>query len=434
MQRSQLLIIFFIVFIILVGFGLIMPLMPFYIARYGGSAFLVGLLVATYALAQFIGAPVTGRLSDRLGRRPVLAASMAVTALGFLLLALAEPLGKALASVLSGGSASIQAQNVATLGVMFLSRLVTGLAGGSITVAQAYIADITDEQNRTKGMGLIGAAFGLGFVVGPLLGGVLSQWGYAAPAYAAAGLSLLSLVGILFLLPESLSAARKAELANQPKQSLISLPGIFRKLGQPRLGPLLIVRLFVSLAGALFMALFTLWAMQRLGLDSHVTSYLMAYIGVLGVITQIGLIPRLTVRFTSAWLMVVSIAVLAVTLLAWAFTPNIAVLLIVMIPHGIATGVLNTVINSATSWSVPPQEMGDALGTSTSLESLARIIAPTLGGWLLGAVGAWAPGALGAVLMAGLAPYAWQRLVVHPDPPLGEIAFFEKDEILPATV
>ncbi len=182
------------------------------------------------------------------------------------------------------------------------------------------------------------------------------------------------------------------------------------------------------------MALFTLWAMQRLGLDSHVTSYLMAYIGVLGVITQIGLIPRLTVRFTSAWLMVVSIAVLAVTLLAWAFTPNIAVLLIVMIPHGIATGVLNTVINSATSWSVPPQEMGDALGTSTSLESLARIIAPTLGGWLLGAVGAWAPGALGAVLMAGLAPYAWQRLVVHPDPPLGEIAFFEKDEILPATV
>lgn len=427
MRQSQLLNIFFVVFIVLVGFGLIMPLIPFYVSQYGGNELTVGLLVASYAASQFVGSPLLGRLSDRHGRRPVLAVSMAVTALGFLLLALAEPLGKVLASLLAGGAAPLQSQNTAILGVMFFSRIVSGVAGGNITVAQAYIADITDEHNRTQGMGMLGAAFGLGFIIGPVMGGVLSQWGFAVPAFAAAGLAALSTTTILVMLSESLTAQRKAELASVGKQPLVDLPALLRKLGQPRLGPLLILRLFVSLAAALFMALFTLWAKQRLGLDARTTSYLMAYSGVLSIVAQVGLIKPLVKHFDQARLLTWSIGVLGAALLAWAFTANIPVLVVVMIPYAFAFGVLNTVINSAVSWAVPPQEMGDALGASSALESLSRVIAPTVGGWLLGAAGVWAPGALGAVLMGGLSIFAWQRLVLHPDPPLAGPVLLEQE-------
>jgi len=415
-QRARFINIFLVVFIVLLGFGLIMPLMPFYAATYGASDFLVGLLVASYAAAQFVGAPLLGRLSDRIGRRPVLVVSMLGTAAGFALLGVAEPAGRAIAGLLSP-SPSVELQNGVILGVMFLSRLVSGLAGGMITVAQAYIADVTDASTRTQGMGMIGAAFGLGFIVGPVLGGVLSQWGYDVPAFAAAAMAALNLATILFLLPESLTLERRAELAQRKPQAAIDLPAMFRKLGRPRLGPLLAVRLVVSLAASLFMALFTLWAKNRLGLSAQVTSYLMAYQGVLSIAAQIGLIGPLTRRFPEAALITWSVAILAVAMAGWAFTGSVPLLMVVMVPLALTTGVLNTVINSATSWAVAPHEMGDALGASSAFESLSRVIAPPLGGWMLGSLGPWSPGALAAVLLAGLAVYAWQKLIRHPDPP-----------------
>ena len=258
MQRSQLLNIILVVFIVMLGFGLIMPLIPYYGAEYGASDFLLGLLMAAYAVAQFVGAPLLGRLSDRLGRRPLLVVSMAGTALGFLLLGLADPLGRGLSTLLSANP-TLELQNAVILGVMFFSRLISGLTGGVITVANAYIADVTDERDRTQGMGMLGAAFGLSFILGPVIGGVLSQWGYAVPAFVAAGLAALNLGTVTGVLKESLTAERKAELASQPKRPLVSLPAMIKSLGKPRLGPLLTIRLFVSLAGALFMALFTLW-------------------------------------------------------------------------------------------------------------------------------------------------------------------------------
>lgn len=416
MQRAQFINIFLVVFIVLLGFGLIMPLMPFYAAAYGASDLLVGLLVASYAAAQFVGAPLLGRLSDRVGRRPILIVSMLGTALGFLLLAVAEPAGRALAGVLSPAP-STGLQNAAILGVMFLSRFVSGMAGGMITVAQAYIADVTDESNRTQGMGMIGAAFGLGFILGPVIGGVLSRWGYDVPAFAAAAMAALNLLTIWFLLPESLTQARKAELAQQKRQPAVDFAGMVRQLGRPRLGPLLVIRMIVSIAASLFMALFTLWAKNRLGLDARVSSYLMAYNGVLTIIVQIGLIGPLTHRFAEARLITWCTAILGAAMLGWGLTGNVPLLMVVMIPLALATGVLNTVINSAVSWSVAPREVGDALGTAAAYESLSRVIAPPLGGWLLGAVGLWAPGVLGGVLLAGLTLFALRRLIVHPDPP-----------------
>ena len=179
MKKSPLLPIFLIVFIDLLGFGLILPLLPFYAKSFGANELTIGLLLASYSLMQFIGAPVLGRLSDRYGRRPILLISQLGTFVGFIMLGFANGLG-----------------------MLFASRIVDGVSGGNISTAQAYIADISDEKNRARNFGLIGAAFGLGFIMGPAIGGFLSQFGYQVPAFAAAGLSFLSMTLTFFLLHE----------------------------------------------------------------------------------------------------------------------------------------------------------------------------------------------------------------------------------------
>lgn len=181
MQKSRLTILFIIVFIDLLGFSLILPLLPFYAETFGATPFQIGLLVASYAAAQLIGAPLLGRMSDRFGRKPVLVISLVGTFVGFLLLGFAN-----------------------SLWMLFASRLLDGFTGGNISVAQAYITDITDESNRAKGLGMLGAAFGLGFIIGPAAGGLLSVYGFAVPAFLAAGLSLISILGVIFFLPNPL--------------------------------------------------------------------------------------------------------------------------------------------------------------------------------------------------------------------------------------
>ena len=175
MRNNRLAIIFVIVFVDLLGFSLILPLLPYYAQTFGADAFVTGLLVASYAVAQLIGAPLLGRLSDRVGRRPVLFISIFGTFVGFLLLGFAG-----------------------ALWMLFVSRVVDGLTGGNLSVAQAYISDVTDQKNRAKALGLIGAAFGLGFIIGPAVGGALSVYGYAVPAFAAAALSAINLIAVFF--------------------------------------------------------------------------------------------------------------------------------------------------------------------------------------------------------------------------------------------
>jgi DHA1 family tetracycline resistance protein-like MFS transporter len=238
-------------------------------------------------------------------------------------------------------------------------------------------------------------------------------------------MAVLNLLTILLLLPESLTAERKAELAKLPNKAVIDFAGILDKMAAPRVGPLLIIRLFSSVAGALFMTLFTLWTKDRLGLNAQSTSYLMAYQGLLSILVQIGLIGPLTKRFSDAELITLALPLQAVALLMWAFTSSVPVLVVVLIPLSLATGVLNTVINSAVSWAVLPHEMGDALGTAGALESLSRVIAPTVGGWLLGALGAWAPGVLAASILGGLTAFAWRRLIARPDTSLASAATAE---------
>src|SRR5512140_1011655 len=201
MNNKRLFSIILVVFIDLLGFSLILPLLPYYAETFKTSETVTGVLIASYALMQLIGAPILGRLSDRFGRRPILLLSVCGTFLGFLLLGFAN-----------------------ALWMLFASGILDGLTGGNLSVAQAYISDVTDEKDRSKGLGLIGAAFGLGFIIGPVTGGWLSQWGYAVPAFVAAGLSLANLALIYFWLPESLTVEKRASIdEKRPPVSLGAL-------------------------------------------------------------------------------------------------------------------------------------------------------------------------------------------------------------------
>lgn len=410
MNTKKLLPIFLVVFVDLLGFGLILPLLPYYAEAFGASAFITGLLVSSYAAAQLIGAPVLGRLSDRYGRKPMLIISLFGSFIGFVLLAAAGSVGKLAAGFLPFGASAI------TLGVIFLSRILDGITGGNISIAQAYISDITDAKNRAKGLGLIGAAFGLGFIFGPATGGALSRWGYGVPAAAAAGLSLFNLLMVSFRLPESLTPERRALMLRQT-QGGFTLKALWRALNRPLVGPLLHTRFFFGLAFSIFQTVFALYVLARFHLSSEQTGFILAYVGVLSVLVQGVAVGRLTHRFEESTLIFAAVALMGLSLLGWALAPSVPVLLAVLAPTAIAGGVLNTVINSALTKVVRPVEIGGTLGLSSALESLTRVIAPALGGALLQTWGPAAPGLFAALLCLPLALFLRRRIVATPHLP-----------------
>lgn len=389
MNNKKLFSIIMVVFIDLLGFSLILPLLPYYTRTFGADAFVTGILVSSYAAMQLIGAPLLGRLSDRYGRRPVLLISIFGTFIGFLLLGFAT-----------------------SLWMLFASRIIDGLTGGNLSVAQAYISDVTEPKDRAKSLGLVGAAFGLGFIIGPVTGGMLSQWGYAVPAFFAAGFALINLLLVFFWLPESLTPERRA--AMPVKQPSVSMSALWVALKRPFTGSLLITRFFFGLAFALFQTVFALYALERFSLTATQTGYILTYIGVLSVITQGFLIGRITKRYREDLLITVSVVVMAFGLLGWAVAPTVLFLLIIMAPTAVAGGLLNTVLTSTLTKAVTPDEVGGIIGFSTSIESLTRVIAPTLGGFLLASFGAWAPGLFGAIVLAGLSLYVWRKIYNHP--------------------
>ena len=272
--KRQLFLVFGFVFVDLLGYSLILPLLPYYADTFGATLTLVGLLGTSNAVAQLIAAPFIGRLSDRYGRRPLLILSIAGTVLSFLLLGLAR-----------------------SLPMLFLSRILDGLLGGNIALARAYITDVTDEKSRSRGLGIIGAAFGLGFIIGPAMGGFLSRFGYGTPALVAAGLSLINLISVALWLPESLTVERRNAMRQRPSPSF-SLRALRKALGRPCAGPLLNVLLFYGLAFTLFQSNFALFTKVRLGLDAQSTAFILTYVGVLSVLVQGVAIGRLTDRFS----------------------------------------------------------------------------------------------------------------------------------------
>jgi DHA1 family tetracycline resistance protein-like MFS transporter len=425
MARSVLLVISF-VFIDLLGYSLFLPLLPYYAGDLGASPTLIGLLVASNALAQFIASPLVGRLSDRFGRRPLLIVSIAGTLVSFVLLGLVEPLGAWLNSVTAGGVS----RGSAVIVLLFASRVLDGLAGGNASLARAYITDVTDEKERARSLGLIGAAFGMGFIIGPALGGFLSNWGlvtapfeaaglsrYSVPAFAAVALSLLNLAGVIAWLPESLPPEERAELAHSP-HTAVTAGAMLVALRRVRFSSLLTTRFFYTLAFTIFTANFGLYAQYSLGLTDRTTSYVLAYVGVLVVLVQGVAIGRLTARFSETRLIFGGAVLLGATLLLWALTPGLTLLLVILAPLALSGGVLNTVTNSSISKAVYREEVGGAMGLSEGLNSLARVVAPAVGGVLLERAGAPSLGLLGAAIMLGVTLFVWFALVRRPEEPL----------------
>ena len=389
MDNKRLFSIILVVFIDLLGFSLILPLLPYYAKTFNASQTVTGILIASYAAMQLIGAPILGRLSDRFGRRPILLLSVFGTFLGFLMLGFAN-----------------------SLWILFASRILDGVTGGNLSVAQAYISDVTDEKNRSKGLGMIGAAFGLGFIIGPVTGGLLSQWGYAVPAFAAAALSFINLILIYAWLPESLTEEKRSQMTE--KRPAVTLNALLVAFQRPFTGSILITRFFFGLAFAIFQTIFSLYALAKFNLNARDIGFVLTYVGVLSVFVQGFLVGRLTNRYREDLLITVCVGLMALSLLGWALAPSMLWLYIIMTPTAMAGGLLNTLLSSTLTKAVVPQEVGGILGLSTSVESSTRIIAPILGGVLLQQIGPGAPGFFGAVLMVGVSIYVYKTIYNHP--------------------
>jgi len=387
----RLLSIFTVVFVDLLGFGLILPLLPYYAWAYGATESSVGLLVSAYAAMQLVAAPLLGRLSDRLGRRPVLVVSVAGSAAGFGLLAAAEGLSPQLA-----GWLGLDGRGWA-LTMLFAGRLVSGATGGNLSVAQAYIADITGPQDRARGFGLVGAAFGLGFILGPALGGFLSRWGYSLPALAAALLAVLNLFLVVWRLPESRQGVRAGCPPAQRPERVVRSGGI---------AALLTVRVLFSLAFAVFQTMFPLYALLRFRLSGQDTGLILSYVGVLLVLTQTFLVGRLGRRVPESRLIPAGLALMTLSLFGWALAPSVPWLLVVLLPASVAGGLLNTSLNATLSRAVGPEQVGTVLGLGAAGESLMRVVAPVLGGLLMEGLGTAGPGFFSAALLLGLTPFA----------------------------
>jgi DHA1 family tetracycline resistance protein-like MFS transporter len=342
-------------------------LLPFYAESFGASELTVGLLLASYSLMQFIGAPVLGRLSDRYGRRPILLISQVGTFVGFMIQGFAN-----------------------ALWMLFLSRIIDGISGANISTAQAYIADISDEKNRAKNFGLIGAAFGLGFIIGPAAGGFLSQFGYHVPAFFAAGLSLLTIVLTYFMLPEP---ERKTSARRE-----FSVKALKRAFAHPTVGILLTMVFTFGLAFAMFQTSFALFASARFGFDIQQTALVLTYVGVLSVIMQLVVVKRVVRRLGENRSIMVTMASLALGLVLMALIQSPVALIFVMPILSFGGGVTSPVLTSLISKSVDRTEVGGMLGISTSVDSLSRVVAPILGNALL-IFGSGLPSLVGAAIL-----------------------------------
>jgi DHA1 family tetracycline resistance protein-like MFS transporter len=386
-KKASLLMLFSVVFMDMIGFGFIIPLIPDYITRFGGAPALAGLLAAVYALGQFFAAPIVGRLSDKYGRKPLLLFSIGGTFLSLLLLGFSR-----------------------SLILVFIARLLDGLTGGNITVAQSYIVDITDEKNRARGLGLIGMAFGLGFILGPLFGGLLSTFGLAVPAFFAAGIAFLNLLLITFKLPESLTVERKEQALLRPRRALNFkvLMAILRSQGT---GTVLLMTLLYSFAFILFESMFAIFVADRLGLDSRSRGFLLAYVGLLVALVQGGLVGFLVKKFDERKLTALSVIVAALSMLLYSFSNSVVYLMIMLFPLSIASGITSTLLRTLLTKSVPHEEAGGTLGLSSSAESLNRVIAPMVGSFFFAVLGSWSPSVLASILLALTGLIAWKKLV-----------------------
>ncbi len=338
----------------MVGFGIVIPVLPLYAegSQIGATPHQLAWIVGIYSLLQLVCAPLFGKWSDRVGRKPVLVFSIIGTAIGFVILGAAN-----------------------TVWMLLLGRIIDGASGGNISTAMACIADVTTKENRSKNMGLVGAAFGLGFVIGPALGGVLShEIHISAPFYFAAGLALLNAVLVAVRLPETLTPELRARAREKA-----TIGEVFRG-GHGGMIVAIIAGQLASVTGfSIMTALFALYCEKRFGYDTAKVGYLLAYVGLLGVVFQGGLLRRLLKRPIEKQLAVIGAAILAVSMAALPFTSTLAMLMVVCFGISLGNSFVTPTLNGLASRSADAHCQGRLLGLMQSAGSLGRFLGPMIG-------------------------------------------------------
>lgn len=372
-SKFHLLPIFFTVFIDLIGFGIVIPFLPTLAEQLGAGGFTVGLILMSYSLMQFLFTPFWGRLSDNAGRRPILLVSLLFSLAGYLIWGFAG-----------------------SLWMLFASRIVAGFGNANIAVAQAYIADVTTPENRAKGMGLVGAAFGLGFVLGPAIGGLCAgAGGLNTAGFLAAGFSFLDLLLTYFFLPEP---GRRTQAGHE---RFVLDPGFYWKtLSDERMRFSLAIFFISTFAFANMEATLVLLTAHQYGFTAQQNGIMFAYIGLVMVLVQGGLIGRLAKRFGEKKLVFFGSLLVVLGLLATPLTRSPAVLYGALALLALGSG-LNTPANqSILSRLALPEEVGGIMGVGQSLSTLGRIVGPLVGGATFQYLGMSSPYFIGASAMA----------------------------------
>jgi MFS transporter, DHA1 family, tetracycline resistance protein len=347
-----LLIIFLTILVNLIGFGIIIPLLPFYAETFGASPLTIGLLFASFSLAQLFASPVLGTWSDRWGRRPVLIFSLVGTVVSFVMLAVAH-----------------------SLAMLFAARLVDGLSGGNITTARAYIGDIATEENRARSFGMLGAAFGLGFIIGPALGGLFAHISYTAPIWAAAAITVVATLLAWFWLPETVH--RVNAVAGSPWRALRDLSG------RADLRLLFSIDFLYWGSFAVYQTTFALFGARRFGFDATQTGYLLAAFGFLGVLVQVGLVGPVVKRLGERRTLTAGLVFAAIGWGGSAMTHSLPLFIAMLVPGALGIGLCNPSLVSLVSGAAGRHEQGRVQGAAGALESLGRTIGPVWGNGVL---------------------------------------------------
>ncbi len=355
-MSRPLVIIFLTVLVNLVGFGIIIPLLPFYAQTFGASPLVIGLLFASFSVAQLVASPLLGHWSDTWGRRPVLMFSLLGTVVSFVMLALAH-----------------------SLAMLFAARVVDGLSGGNITTARAYIGDIATDENRARYFGMLGAAFGLGFVIGPGLSGVFSHISYTAPIWAAAAITLIAMLLAWLWLPETVHRVHAD--AGSPWRAL-------RELGtRANLRMLFAIDFLYWASFAVYQSTFALFGARRFGFDAAHIGYILAVFGVLGVVVQGALVGPIVKRIGEQRALVIGLVIAALSWAGSAMAYSVPLFLAMLVPSAFGLGFCTPSLVSLVSGAAGKHEQGRVQGAAGALESLGRTIGPVWGNGLLQAFG-----------------------------------------------
>ena len=356
--NRHLVIIFIIMFTEVLGFSMVLPIIPFLGLSLGLNAFQVGLIMSVFSFSQLFASPVTGKLSDRFGRKPILLVSQTSTLIGFLILGIAN-----------------------SVWLLVAARLIDGLIGSNMTVSQAYISDVTSPQDRTKIYGYSSAVFGAGLIFGPVIGGTLSTINYSIPMLFAAGISLISIILVILFLPESLSL--KKEKLKIKYNDIIPLDEARRFFKDSNVRKLLLLFLIYNFGFMLFISSFALFAEQQTQVTAQEVGFLMAWIGILRVIFQVLLINPLQNKFGEDSTLSMGIISMVFTMVILVFTTDYIFAFIPLIFIAFGTGVCRPIFTSKLTKSVNKEETGSVLGVNNALSSIGQIITPILGGALI---------------------------------------------------